>query len=159
MCGIHFIDFLSVSSHIPSLILTKSELSLVLLITFIFNLKPRVFLDEPGTIALSLSLSPFHTLVLPLSPQGLSGSSCCLSWGIVLLPSKLHWENLKTAVAEQQGPDGSATGAALRAAQSEREAWRRGGRGGEARREGGEEVTLRLEQQQYRHSWSRGFRT
>lgn len=51
------------------------------------------------------------SLPLLFSPRGLSGSSRCLSWGIVLLPSKLHWENLKTAVAEQQGPDGSATGA------------------------------------------------
>lgn len=48
----------------------------------------------------SLTFPPPH-----LYPWGLSGSSFCLSWGIVLLPSKLCRENLKTAVAWQQGPD------------------------------------------------------
>lgn len=106
MCGVHFIDFSSVSSRLPLLILNKSVLSLPLLMQFLPHLKAKKrVLGKPGDYL--PRLTPF----LPPSPRGLSGSSCCLSWGTALLPSKLHWENLKTAVAEQQGPDGSATGA------------------------------------------------
>lgn len=45
----------------------------------------------------------------------------CLTWGIVLLPSKLRWGNLKAAVAWQQGPDSSAIGVKLRVPRSDRE--------------------------------------
>lgn len=98
MCKVNLIDFPSVSSHI--LIVTESDWSLLVVIQFIFNLNPKK----------RLSNEPLLCLTVSLRPQGLSSSRCCLSWGNVLLPSKLHRGNLKTAVAEQQRPGSSATG-------------------------------------------------